>query len=312
MKNLIKKSKFIVSILTVILIASCGQNNNSNNSQNTSNPNLNNSSSSANNNNNPEKNETKVSSKKTNNSQSSMTMGTYCYSVNDQNLTAWSQLEISENQEVTGEIHGSIHNEESSYYSSYIRTFEGTINNNQLDVDITTEIENDVQTKQDTWSINQNELITDAETLSSLNCDEYKNADEFFEKNLLSENHLDDNTNDDSTDENTSNINQYNPSPNSPITVRFAQGTNSTVIENSVVRGEQDIYLLGVLKNQKMTVNITSLEDNAVFDILTPTGKLTDSEVTDTEIILPESGNYQIVVGGTRGNATYTLKVKIE
>jgi hypothetical protein len=66
-----------------------------------------------------------------------------------------------------------------------------------------------------------------------------------------------------------------------------------------------------------MSVRISSLEDNAVFQIYEPGGKQSlpgagerdDAQQWSGE--LPTSGDYTIIVGGTRGNATYTLKVTI-
>jgi hypothetical protein len=59
-------------------------------------------------------------------------------------------------------------------------------------------------------------------------------------------------------------------------------------------------------------VHITSLEDNAVFDVYAPGGRRTlAQEATDWEGELPRTGNYVISVGPTRGNASYTLEVTI-
>jgi hypothetical protein len=61
-----------------------------------------------------------------------------------------------------------------------------------------------------------------------------------------------------------------------------------------------------------LIVHITSLENNAVFDVDAPGGRRTlAQETTDWTGELPRSGDYVISVGGTRGNATYTLEVTI-
>src|SRR5258708_12201306 len=49
--------------------------------------------------------------------------------------------------------------------------------------------------------------------------------------------------------------------------VRFAKGTSSTTIRGAVIRGDRDRYYVGAKAGQKMTVKITSLEKNAVFQI---------------------------------------------
>ncbi|MDX6695881.1 MAG: hypothetical protein QOF02_3484 [Blastocatellia bacterium] len=93
--------------------------------------------------------------------------------------------------------------------------------------------------------------------------------------------------------------------------VRFARGRTTAVIKDAVVRGTSDRYILGARKGQTLTVHITSLEDNAVFDIIAPGGKTIGEESNDWTSELPRSGDYIISVGGTRGNATYTLEVTI-
>lgn len=100
--------------------------------------------------------------------------------------------------------------------------------------------------------------------------------------------------------------------------IRFPRGSNSTVVEGAVIRGEQDRYILGARARQTMTVSITSVEDNAVFHIYQPGAKKTLEGAAEAQDAkhwrgeLPATGDYTIVVAGTRGNATYRLSVKIE
>ncbi|WP_413167297.1 hypothetical protein ACL6C3_11445 [Capilliphycus salinus ALCB114379] len=93
--------------------------------------------------------------------------------------------------------------------------------------------------------------------------------------------------------------------------IRFSRGADSATVENSVVRGSRDVYLLDAKGGQKMDVNISSLEKNAVFDIMAPNGEILNSEETQSSLTLPATGRYEIIVGGTRGNASYKLNVKI-
>lgn len=100
--------------------------------------------------------------------------------------------------------------------------------------------------------------------------------------------------------------------------VRFAKGTSSTTIKESVVRGDRDRYYVAASAGQTMTVRITSTEDNAVFQIylageeesLKGAGEGDDATKWSGE--LPADSEYVIVVGGTRGNATYTLTISIK
>lgn len=98
--------------------------------------------------------------------------------------------------------------------------------------------------------------------------------------------------------------------------VRFPRGRTTTILKNSVVRGTRDRYTLGARAGQQMTVHITSIEKNAVFTIYTPAGGTLagageGQDAMDWSGELAQSGDYVIEVGGTRGNATYTLEVTI-
>jgi hypothetical protein len=100
--------------------------------------------------------------------------------------------------------------------------------------------------------------------------------------------------------------------------VRFARGTSSATIRGAVVRGDRDRYYLGAKRGQTMTVKITSIETNAVFQIYfageqeSLQGAGDDDDATSWSGELPADNEYVIVVGGTRGNATYRLTISIK
>jgi hypothetical protein len=102
-----------------------------------------------------------------------------------------------------------------------------------------------------------------------------------------------------------------------PRRIRFARGTTSATVEGAVVRGERAVYLVGARAGQRMHVRVTSPENNAVFQLRGPgrAGTLPGAGETDDATawsgVLPRSGDYRIVVGGTRGNAGYRLRVEI-
>jgi hypothetical protein len=112
--------------------------------------------------------------------------------------------------------------------------------------------------------------------------------------------------------------------------VKFPPGSSSTLITESVIRGESDQYFLRAKAGQKMEVTISAVEQNAVFAIYQPgykAGKDADGilEIKGVSLkgagegedaaawkgVLPRSGKYLILVGPTRGNATYKLKISI-
>ncbi len=99
-------------------------------------------------------------------------------------------------------------------------------------------------------------------------------------------------------------------------TVKFSKGSSSASYSDAVIRGERNTYILGANAGQTMNVSISSVESNAVFQIKGPTGYLpgtapgTDARSWSGQ--LPANGKYNIIVGGTRGNATYTVKFSIK
>ena len=77
------------------------------------------------------------------------------------------------------------------------------------------------------------------------------------------------------------------------------------------------------------TLKITALEKNAVFQVWRPGARLAavasdpiegltlpgageGDDATEWHGPLPESGEYLVVVGGTRGNASYRFTLKID
>ncbi len=99
--------------------------------------------------------------------------------------------------------------------------------------------------------------------------------------------------------------------------IRFAPNSDSATIKTSVINGTRDIYLLDAQKGQTMSVRIVSLEDNAVFDITTPPNQTGQRRTLKQEAVvwtsrLPETGDYQVIVGTTRGNASYRLQITIK
>ena len=84
--------------------------------------------------------------------------------------------------------------------------------------------------------------------------------------------------------------------------IKFKKGEYFTNIEGGVPRGEIYSYLVGASKGQFMTT------DNWQY----MSGATEDNPTTRWEGTLPMNGDYEIVVGSTRGGAEYTLQVVIE
>jgi hypothetical protein len=99
--------------------------------------------------------------------------------------------------------------------------------------------------------------------------------------------------------------------------IKFAKGKRSTVVSGAVLRGDLDTYIVGAKSGQMMYTRITSLENNAVFSIKGPDGEYLqdvgeEDDRTDATSDLPYDGDYKLIVGGTRGNASYKLTVSIK
>jgi hypothetical protein len=92
---------------------------------------------------------------------------------------------------------------------------------------------------------------------------------------------------------------------------------SSHTISGSVIRGERARHPVKARAGQTLDVSIASDENNAVFQIYSPgekemlpgAGEMDDA--TKWSGKLPAEGEYVIVVGPTRGNATYTLTYSI-
>lgn len=99
--------------------------------------------------------------------------------------------------------------------------------------------------------------------------------------------------------------------------IKFAKGKSAATVSGAVVRGDSDTYLVGAKAGQTMTVKVTSPENNAVFQIKDANGEYLQGagetdDATSVTSDLPATGDYEIVVGGTRGNATYKLTVSVK
>ena len=100
--------------------------------------------------------------------------------------------------------------------------------------------------------------------------------------------------------------------------VHVVPGAPGALITGAVIRGERDVYLVKAPGGQTLKVEIVSVEQNAVFQITLPgkggrtlpgAGPMDDATVWRGR--LPQAGTYRIIVGGTRGNAEYTLRVDL-
>ncbi|MGQ4599853.1 hypothetical protein [Nocardia sp. R6R-6] len=93
--------------------------------------------------------------------------------------------------------------------------------------------------------------------------------------------------------------------------IKFAPGTDHASVSGAVIRGDADTYVLEARAGQTLTTDLSSVEGNARFTTTAPDGRVLCVEETWSRITLPQSGYYTISVAPSRGNATYTLSVRI-
>ncbi len=99
--------------------------------------------------------------------------------------------------------------------------------------------------------------------------------------------------------------------------LRFARGKSSVVTSGAVVRGDRDTYMFSARAGQTLHVKIASNEKNAVFQIQDSDGNFLagageGDDATNWSGELPTGGDYKIIVGGKRGNASYRMTVSIK
>jgi hypothetical protein len=219
--------------------------------------------------------------------------GQYCYRADLPTLTSALRLTVAADQTVTGDSRATIQNKSEGYYSSYAQKISGSLTGNQLKAQILTWIEYDVQDTQETWSMTPSEVVTRQAKLVAANCEElrsrFANKDGLEARDLL----------DAATAVHTKQV-------------QFEAGRNSTVINHAVIRGERDVYLLKAQGGQQMKVALSSTEQNATFDVVSPSGDILTTEAQSETVLLPQTGEYQVIVGSTRGNATYELQMTIQ
>ena len=98
----------------------------------------------------------------------------------------------------------------------------------------------------------------------------------------------------------------------------LACAKESKSVSGSVIRGERARHTVNAKAGQTLDVGITSDENNAVFQIYLPGEKGTLSgagemdDATKWSGKVPAGGEYVIVVGPTRGNATYKLTYSVK
>jgi hypothetical protein len=111
--------------------------------------------------------------------------------------------------------------------------------------------------------------------------------------------------------------------------LRLTRGASTKIASGAVIRGERSLYSIDARAGQRLTLSISAVENNAVFQIYVPGarperrdygveivgkalfGAAEGDDATRWTGILRQTGSYLVVIGPTRGNAAYRLSVTI-
>jgi hypothetical protein len=103
--------------------------------------------------------------------------------------------------------------------------------------------------------------------------------------------------------------------------LKFEKGRISSLMESSVISGDRDQYLFNAKAGQALSVAISALENNAVFQLyyrqhgawkaMQGAQEGDDARAFFGSLPASEGNRYFIEIGPTRGNATYELFVGI-
>ncbi|EKV02759.1 hypothetical protein Lepto7375DRAFT_5021 [Leptolyngbya sp. PCC 7375] len=215
-----------------------------------------------------------------------------CYQLDNDRLTTNLRLTIDyQRQSIQGDARSLVQNDEAG---NYAQSFSGKLAGNQGKLRVFTWSEHDFQADDETWSFTDDTLAIGKDVLNLTDCQLVSQA--FQDFNGLEASDLLDDINTGLTE-----------------SVRFAPGTSSMTLSNSVLQGKQNVYYLRVDGGEQMSLSIKSLENNAVFDVISPSRYILANKAKEETILLPHPGDHMVIVGGSRENATtYELTIGIE
>lgn len=107
------------------------------------------------------------------NTKTALEAGAYCYRTDEPKLQAIAELLVEPDKSVTGTLAATVTDAANGYYTSYDQTLAGELKGDQLTASITTNIEDDVQQTNETWTLNDKQLSSDSAIfLKRVNCEE--------------------------------------------------------------------------------------------------------------------------------------------
>jgi hypothetical protein len=194
-----------------------------------------------------------------------------------------------------------IHNKSAGYFTGYKQAATGALSGDQAKVQLKIEVDGDKQTAEETWTVTDQSLKTKRETFGRVDCGELGQLNEKAKAAI------------------TAPVTKPKPAiAIKPSTqegesqIDFANGGNALKTKGTIVRDEQRVYIFRMKKGQIFAASISSLENNAVIELVGPDRKTLKREVTNLEYTLPADGDYRVIVGSIRGNAEFTLNTSVK
>lgn len=242
--------------------------------------------------------------------------GSYCYRTEEKTIQAIAELLVEPNLSVSGTLSATITNDAEGYYTSYEQAFAGVLKDDTLSASITTEIENDVQKSQETWTLTETEFGDGKNVnLKRVSCEEII-ALKSGQKEPKAIAQAPQST--PPTQPKTSPAPQPKAQPaptasKSPIRVQFPQGGTETTLKGQLSSGQNQVYRVNASEGQDMFVQIAINSGTANFDVEVDNGEVIEQELSDyLDFTLPFSGDYIITVRGTAPNTTYNLTIRVK
>lgn len=93
--------------------------------------------------------------------------------------------------------------------------------------------------------------------------------------------------------------------------IAFAPGQTGGTIQQSVLRDEADLYRIDVEANQRYSITLDSIEDNAQFHLFEPSGDSITTENKELSGLFEETGTHEFCIFSSARNATYTLTIDV-
>ncbi|EKV03874.1 hypothetical protein Lepto7375DRAFT_6193 [Leptolyngbya sp. PCC 7375] len=218
--------------------------------------------------------------------------GRYCYLLNNGMRATYLRLTL-DNHQISGDVRSSVQTEAANGSTTYAQVFSGSLIEDTSVVDVTTWIDKDVKDTRDTWILTSNTLQTKDNVLNLTDCELVDPA--FQDHNGLEAKDLLTGANNARTER-----------------IEFDPGKRYVIASNRVVRGDRDIYLFNANGGQQMSISLQATENNAAFDIISPSGYILAFSANNETVFLPHTGDYQVVVGGISSDASYNLTLSLQ